>query len=71
MIEYNLTPEQQAEFAFYEVYQSPENPQDTGRYIGKSPILEQAIVACNNAQKEGKIYFLKGVTHDGRRVLIL
>lgn len=71
MIEYNLTPEQQAEFAFYEVYKAPENPTEEGVYFGKTGLLEQAIAACNHAQKEGKIYFIKGVTHDGRRILIL
>lgn len=71
MIEYNLTPEQKAEFAFYEVFKCPENPQDTGRYIGKTPVLEQAVAACNNALKDGKLYFIKGVTYDGRRKTIL
>ena len=50
----------------YEIYECPKNPTEHGKYIGKTPILEQALKACC-----GKNYFIKGIKPDGTKVLFL
>lgn len=58
-------------YAFYEVYECPTSPTDHGKYIGKTPIYEQAINTCNKAKECGKNYFIKGVKFDGTEVLLI
>jgi hypothetical protein len=55
------------EYVGYEVYECPANPYEYGKYIGKTPIYEQAV----KAKEEGKNRFIKGVKHDGSRVMVL
>lgn len=52
----------------YELYTCPENPSEYGKYYAKTPILEQAEKACELAQ--GKL-FIKAVTEDGKRLVML
>ena len=42
----------------YEVYECPIKPTECGKYIGKTPIYEQAFNACRNAEKHGKNYHI-------------
>lgn len=49
----------------YKIYEAPKNPTENGTYIGKTPILEQAETAVNNAKEQGKVYFIKAVCSDG------
>lgn len=55
----------------FNIYECPKNPNEKGKYIGKTPIFEQAEKVCENAKAEGKSYFIKGVTPDGQEVLLL
>lgn len=55
----------------YEVYECPKSPTEHGKYIGKTPIYEQALNACNNAKDCGKSYFIKGIKADGTKVLLI
>lgn len=55
----------------YEVYECPKNPTEHGKYIGKTPIYEQALDACNNAKNHGESYFIKGIKADGTKVLFI
>lgn len=59
------------EYVSYEVYECPANPYEYGKYIGKTPIYEQAVQAVQKAKEKGKNLFIKGVKHDGSRVMIL
>lgn len=65
-------------YAWYEVYECPSAPSDSGRYIGATPVKEQAFSAAerHNAEirhraKTGKFWFVKGVLHSGERVTFL
>lgn len=55
----------------YAVYECPKNPTEHGKYIGKSPILQQAMTACVRAKAVGKSCFIKGIKTDGTEVVIL
>lgn len=55
----------------YAIYECPKRPTEQGTYIGKTPLIEQAIAACENAAKEGKSYLIKGIQADGTEVLFL
>lgn len=55
----------------FAVYECPENPHEHGKYIGKSPILAQALTACEKAKASGKNYFIKGIKTDGKEVVFL
>lgn len=58
-------------YVAYAVYECPKNPAEYGKYIGKTPILEQAIKACENAKISGKNYFIKGIKADKTEVIFL
>lgn len=58
-------------YVSYEIYKTPDKPTEHGKYIGKTPILEQAQVAVENAKAEGKSYFIMGVNERGEKVLFL
>lgn len=58
-------------FKSYKIYECPENPIEYGKYIGKTPILEQAIEACKKAKVYGKSYCIKGVKTDETEVIFL
>lgn len=55
----------------YAVYECPSHPTEKGQYIGKTPIYEQALTACENAKAQGKSYFIKGIKADGMEVVFL
>lgn len=55
----------------FAVYECPENPHEHGKYIGKTPMFEQAMTACERAKANGKNYFIKGLKADGMEVVIL
>lgn len=59
------------EYVGYAVYECPNCPTENGRYIGKTPIYEQAVTACENAKIQGKSYFMKGIKADGVEVMFL
>ena len=55
----------------YAIYKCPNQPTENGQYIGKTPIYEQALTACENARVHGENYFIKGIKADGAEVLFL
>ena len=60
-----------SKYEYYKVYKCPEKPDEYGEYIGKTPILKQAKTACKEAKKQGKKYFIKGVTKEGIEIVLL
>lgn len=52
---------------YYEIYESPQNPTDSGKYYGKTPVLEQAETVVRNAKERGQMLFIKAVCSDGKR----
>lgn len=55
----------------YAIYECPVSPTEYGKYIGKTPVLEQAIEVCEKAKANGKSYFIKGIKADGTEVIFL
>ena len=51
----------------YELYEYPESPTETGKYFGRTPILEQAETIVRNAKTNGKQLFIKAVCSDGKQ----
>ena len=49
----------------YEVYRGPDRPQDDGKYIGRTPIKEQALNAVKKAKEQGLVYYIKAWCSDG------
>ena len=45
----------------YELYEYPESPTETGKYFGRTPILEQAETAVRKAKESGKELFIMAV----------
>lgn len=58
-------------YSYYEVYEGAETPTGHGRYLGATPIYEQAEAAVRNAKTSGKVCFIKGVKPDGTKVYFL
>lgn len=56
------------EYIRYEVYRCPTRPDESGEYIGSTPILKQALEASERLTGGG---FIKGITPDGSKILIL
>lgn len=54
------------EYVKYEIYECPKNPTEYGKYIGSTPILEQAQAVAAKGNR-----LIKGVTADGGKVLLL
>ena len=52
---------------YYEIYECPQNPTDSGKYYGKTPVLEQAETVVGNAKKSRKMLFIKAVCSDGKK----
>ena len=52
----------------YELYKCPSSPTETGTYVGKTPILEQALQA---AERSNNRLFVKGVRENGERVVLI
>lgn len=55
----------------FEVWEGSKDPKAHGKYIGKTPIFEQAIGAVKESAKRGVICFLKGVRADGVKVYLI
>lgn len=60
-----------SEYIAYEVLEAPNNPTENGNHIFTTPIYEQAVTGVNNARREGKLYFVKGVKRDGSKTILL
>lgn len=58
-------------YKWYEVYECSQIPTEHGKYIGKTPILEQALTACEKAKECGLFYFIYGIKADGSKVIFL
>lgn len=65
-------------FLRYLVYECPASPGTSGRYIGQTPIKEQAVSAVNNHNErraeDGYTYpawFIYGLTPSGEKVIFL
>lgn len=63
-------------FCFFEIWECPDKPTSKGKYVGASPISEQAFSAVerHNAESKrtgGKMWFIKGVRNNGERVTFL
>ena len=52
----------------YELYKCSSEPTETGEYVGKTPVLKQAIEAV---EKSGNRLFIKGITKDSERVVFV
>ena len=52
---------------YYEIYEFPQCPADSGRYYGKTPVLEQAETIIRNAKENGELFFMKAVCSDGKK----
>ena len=59
------------QYQYYKIYECPQSPTEYGEYIGKTPIIEQAVSVVETAKQKGKSYFIKGVMQDGTEVMIL
>ena len=55
----------------YEIHECAQRPTDTGRYVGKTPVLAQALEAYLRAKEHGGSYFIYGIKKDGTKVLFL
>jgi len=58
-------------YVSFEVYRCPDDPRGEGSYVGKTSVYWQALSACENGNKSGKTYFIKGVLPSGEKVVIL
>ena len=45
-------------YDYYEIYSCPAKPTDNGNYLGKTPVLEQAVGAVELAKKQGQLLFI-------------
>ena len=68
---YCITEEQRTKYAYYKVYEGAKSLTENGKYIGKTPIFEQAVGAVEKAREEGKIYFIKAVDNSGKEYTLL
>lgn len=55
----------------FNIYECPKKPTEKGKYIGKTPIYAQAKRVCENAKRNGKSYFIKGVDTNGNETILL
>ena len=52
---------------YYEIYEFPRCPTDSGKYYGKTPVLEQVETIIRNAKENGGLLFMKAVCSDGQK----
>lgn len=52
---------------YYEIYECPQNPTDSGKYYGKTPLLGQAETVTTKAKESGQMLFIKAVCSDGKK----
>ena len=60
-----------SKYISYRIYEAPAAPTEKGKYIARTPLLPQALRACEMAKERGKSWFIKGITPDGAEVLLL
>lgn len=60
-----------SKYISYRLYECPSVPTEKGKFIARTPLLPQALRACEMAKEHGKSWFIKGVTADGAEVLLL
>lgn len=51
----------------YEIYTCPQRPTDSGKYYGKTPVLEQAETVVRLAKENGQMLFIKAACSDGKK----
>ena len=61
----------QEEYKSFNIYECPQSPTESGKFITATPLVKLAVVVVNRAEEEGKSYFIKGVKEDGTEVLLL
>lgn len=66
-----LRAQTDSKYISYRIYEAPAAPTEKGKYIARTPLLPQALRACEMAKKRGKSWFIKGITPDGAEVLLL
>lgn len=57
-------------FSSFEVYEGPDDPAGKRKYVGSTPLWDQALTAVKNAAKRGKTYLILGVRDDGTHAWI-
>ncbi len=60
-----------SKYISYRIYEAPVAPTEKGKYIARTPLLPQALRACEMAKERGKSWFIKGITPEGTEVLLL
>lgn len=62
-------------FLRFLIYECPAMPTERGRYIGQTPIEEQAINAVENHNKNRDVntpaWFIYGITPSGEKIIFL
>lgn len=66
-----LRAQTDSKYISYRIYEAPAAPTEKGKYIARTPLLPQALRACEMAKERGKSWFIKGITPDGVEVLLL
>ena len=66
-----LRAQTDSKYISYRIYEAPAAPTEKGKYIARTPLLPQALRACEMAKERGKSWFIKGITPDGAEVLLL
>lgn len=66
-----LKAQTDSKYISYRIYEAPAAPTEKGKYIARTPLLPQALRACEMAKEQGKSWFIKGITPDGAEVLLL
>ena len=66
-----MKEEMDSKYISYRIYEAPTAPTEKGKYIARTPLLPQALRACEMAKERGKSWFIKGITPDGAEVLLL
>ncbi len=52
---------------YYEINECLQNPTDSGKYYGKTPLLKQAETVVRKAKESGQMLFIKAVCSDGKK----
>ena len=66
-----LRAQTDSKYISYRIYEAPAAPTEKGKFIARTPLLPQALRACEMAKERGKSWFIKGITPEGAEVLLL
>lgn len=55
------------EVLYYEIYECPTSPTESGKYFGKTSTKKQAETIALKAKEKGKHFFIKAVCTDGKK----